>query len=512
MDIINKIKTGIHHLVSLRASENRLTRPKNGEKIINPDEIKNLPTINKHLFQDIIMFFDASGKLLKTIPDSKEDFFKVLGKELYENILENILKKAIKEEILDFEYIWQDKIFRIKILSYFCQKNVKTFLVIISDISLQRKTELQNLRLATAVEQSANIIVITDLAGNIQYVNPSFTRHTGYTAEEVMNTNTSILNAGKQPKEVYQDLWQTITSGKTWKGEFCNKKKNGEIYWESTLITPVKDENQQIISYIAIKEDITLQKALNEKIEKQQKELEASEKQLRELNAAKDKFFSIIGHDLKNPLNTLLGFSTLLSDNYKYLDDEKKLEYIGYIRNSSEQGLQLLINLLDWARSQTNKIEISPSNINPAELTDNVFALLDAFAARKQITLINEIPANMTANADKEMINTVLRNLVSNAIKYTPINGSVNIKAVNEEDEIKITVTDTGVGMDSEKLQKLFRLDQNLSTPGTEKEKGTGLGLILCKEFIEKNHGKIWAESSPGQGSSFIFTLPASKT
>ncbi len=512
MNIISRIKMVINHLSGLKTHENRLKGFKNERKINTSQDISNQSEINGLQFQDFIMVFDASGKMLKTLQGDKNKFFDLFGKELNDKILEKIREEETRENVGDFEYVYHDKIFRIKILSYHWPENLKTFLVIISDISLQRKTELQNLRLATAVDQSANIIVITDLAGNIQYVNPSFTLHTGYTAEEVMNTNTSILNAGKQPKEVYQHLWQTITSGKTWKGEFCNKKKNGEIYWESTLITPVKDENQQIISFIAIKEDITLQKALNEKIEKQQKELEASEKQLRELNAAKDRFFSIIGHDLKNPFNTLLGFSTLLSDNYKYLDDEKKLEYIGYIRNSSEQGLQLLINLLDWARSQTNKIEISPSNINPAELTDNVFALVDAFAARKQITLINEIPANITAYADKEMINTVLRNLVSNAIKYTPINGSVNIKALHEEDEIKITVTDTGVGMDSGKLQKLFRLDQNLSTPGTEKEKGTGLGLILCKEFIEKNHGKIWAESSPGQGSSFIFTLPASKT
>ncbi len=230
--------------------------------------------------------------------------------------------------------------------------------------------------------------------------------------------------------------------------------------------------------------------------------------ELQELNVSKDKFFSIIAHDLKNPFQTIIGFSEMLKEEIKDGDNATGQNYAGLINTSAVQTMRLLENLLEWANSQRGKITFSPEPINLYELFNEEFIMMNEMAMGKNIELKNSFDDSLMITADKNMIKTILRNLISNAIKFTHKNGKVEVKAVVDDRQAEISVSDNGIGMTKETMAKLFRLDGNLSTRGTENEKGTGLGLFLCKEFIEKHGGKIWVESEPGKGSTFKFILP----
>lgn len=228
---------------------------------------------------------------------------------------------------------------------------------------------------------------------------------------------------------------------------------------------------------------------------------------LRELNAQKDKFFSIIAHDLTNPFNTIIGFIDLLIEEIPEKDYEKIEEYAKLIEQSSQQTMSLLTNLLEWSRANTGSIAFYPDFIELNVLIEENKTLLDFVAAQKGITIKTKLSQNLTVYADKPMINTVLRNLISNAIKFTNRGGEIIVAADKMGEEIIVSVSDNGIGISHERLEKIFRIDENNSTPGTNKEKGTGLGLILCKEFIEKHGGKIWVECEQGMGTVFYFTV-----
>lgn len=230
-------------------------------------------------------------------------------------------------------------------------------------------------------------------------------------------------------------------------------------------------------------------------------------KVLNQLNTTKDKFFSIIAHDLKNPFITILGFTDLLLSDYSELSDEEKKHYIGEMKKSAEVSHNLLQNLLLWSRAQTGCIEFNPQKLELLQIVDKNFLLLKAAAEKKQIILLRGIPPELYVNADEEMLNTVLRNLLTNAIKFTNKAGVVSVNAFTKDNFVEVSVVDSGVGMDQNTIENLFRLDAARSTNGTDNEAGTGLGLILCKEFVEKHGAKIWVESELGKGSLFKFTL-----
>ncbi|MEW6193596.1 MAG: PAS domain-containing protein [Bacteroidota bacterium] len=233
--------------------------------------------------------------------------------------------------------------------------------------------------------------------------------------------------------------------------------------------------------------------------------------ELKQLNQTKDKFFSIIAHDLKNPFITILGFSDLLLSDYAELSDEEKLFYVGEMKKSAEVSHNLLQNLLQWSRSQTGRIDFNPQKLDLHELVNANFLLLEMTAEKKQIQLQHQIKGQQLIYADKDMIDTVLRNLLTNAIKFSNRNSAIYVNAETKDDFTEIEVVDSGIGMDKNTIESLFRLDATRSSSGTENESGTGLGLILCKEFVEKNRGTIRVESEQGKGSRFIFSLPVYK-
>ena len=230
--------------------------------------------------------------------------------------------------------------------------------------------------------------------------------------------------------------------------------------------------------------------------------------ELKQLNATKDRFFSIIAHDLKNPFITILGFTDLLYSDYKELSDDERLSFILEMKKSAEVSFNLLQNLLQWSRSQTGRLEFNPQKLDLIKIIDENFLLLSNSAEQKEIRLYNQIVSTIEVIADEDMLNTVFRNLLTNAIKFSNKGGIISVSASAINSFAEICVSDCGVGMNQKAIDNLFRLEITRSTTGTENETGTGLGLILCKEFIENNGGKIRVESEVGKGSKFIITLP----
>lgn len=247
----------------------------------------------------------------------------------------------------------------------------------------------------------------------------------------------------------------------------------------------------------------------SEEINKQAQSLKKANVQLEHLNATKNKFFSIIAHDLKNPFQAIFGFSELLMRNFSDFDDPQKMELLTMIKTSSESAYNLLENLLQWARTQTDRIKYNPANIEMLELISQNIELSRASAEKKHINIIEEIEGKSNAHADKNMINLVIRNILSNAIKFTDEEGRITIRCFEQDEKyLAISIIDSGIGISKENIKKLFRIDEYFSTSGTAGESGTGLGLIICKEFVEKNKGEITINSELEKGTTFTFTLP----
>ncbi|WP_346861212.1 PAS domain-containing sensor histidine kinase [uncultured Draconibacterium sp.] len=282
-----------------------------------------------------------------------------------------------------------------------------------------------------------------------------------------------------------------------WEGRFFVNEKIIYAHFESL---PKKQRNGDI-NWTGILYDIS---------ERRRAEAEILEMnlELKKMNDEKDKLFSIIAHDLKSPFNSILGFSELLIEKIRNKDNEAIKEYSEIILNSSKKANQLIANLMEWSLLQSGRMNVFPEFFDINFEIDNVTNLFYEIARQKTITINKNTPKTTIAYGDKVMINTIIRNLVSNAIKFTRDGGAIIISAKKLKNEILISVIDTGEGIPPTSLHKLFSLVENISTHGTQNEKGTGLGLILCKEFIEKNNGKIWVESTQNVGSKFHFTVP----
>jgi len=248
---------------------------------------------------------------------------------------------------------------------------------------------------------------------------------------------------------------------------------------------------------------------LNQLLEHKNRRIEKSENELRILNAAKNKFFSIIAHDLKNPFHTVMGYSYLLSKDYEQFTESERRKFATDIHHSTNNIFRLLQNLLEWSRSQTGRLIFTPREIEFKRIVENSVSVLQSLADQKHIRIEFNYNDDLILFADPQMIETVLRNLINNAIKFTPENGLIEITANQIDDQISICVKDSGTGISEEDARNLFLIDSTIKRKGTNNEDGSGLGLILCKEFVDKNNGKIWVNSTPDKGSSFFFTVPA---
>lgn len=270
------------------------------------------------------------------------------------------------------------------------------------------------------------------------------------------------------------------------------------------FVRRLRDNN--ILEERLTRRTLEVQKQKNEIITERD-ELEKQKRELLTLNNTKDKFFSIIGHDLKNPFSTVIGLSDLLLEDFDSFERDRLRVFIEQINKFSSNAYALLENLLQWARSQTGKLKLNKNLYNIKDVVEDNVELLSGNARQKDIT-ITFSDESLYWHFDVNMISTVVRNLLSNSIKFTPLGGSIEVRCEDKKDKMLVSVIDNGVGISVKDQDRLFRLDANPTTIGTSDEKGTGLGLILCNEFINRHNGKIWVESEPGSGSIFKFQLP----
>lgn len=369
------------------------------------------------------------------------------------------------------------------------------------DITEQKLIEEKISILSKAVEQSPVSIVITDLDGAIQYVNNKFTEITGYSFEEAIHQNPRILKSGEQPREYYEEMYQTLLAGNEWNGVFHNKKKNGELYWESSVITPMMDINGNIYSFLAVKKDISARKEA-------EMQLTIANERLQKLNAEKDKFFSIIAHDLRSPFSGFLGLTKIMAEDLLSMPITEIMELSQIMQESANTMYKLLENLLEWSRMQRGTASFLPDMYELRSLAEQNIKLLATNFEKKKIEVHNDIAHDLSVWCDVPMLNSVLRNILSNAVKFTNTGGEIWLTSEENDQEVLLAVRDSGIGIDEETISKLFRLDEIVSRPGTAGEPSTGLGLLLCKEFIERHGGRIWVKSQVGMGTTFYCSLP----
>ena len=376
--------------------------------------------------------------------------------------------------------------------------------VALIDVTGRKQETLRNLR--AAVEQSANTVAITDIRGNIEYVNPAFEKATGYTAAEAIGKTHRMLKSGEQDAEFYRHLWTTIMSGKIWQGEFHNRRKDGSLYWEMSTISPVQNDKGETVRYLAIKEDITEQKRAQDEILRINRQLAEATAKAESATAAKSEFLATMTHELRNPLCGVLGFAELLSDTT--LDDEQHSLTEG-IRESGSHLLDLINDVLDFSSIEKGALAIHAAPIDLAHLVKLSSELIRKSAADKGVAFLcdvaDDVPAQITG--DERRIRQILINLLANAVKFTA-SGSVVLRVTRSGRFLEFSVEDTGLGISSEALARLFQLFTQADSTINQKYGGTGIGLAVSGRLAEAMGGSISVVSTPGKGSTFTFHFP----
>lgn len=408
---------------------------------------------------------------------------------------------------------------------------IVSMVIIRRDLIAHRTANKEIRMLAEALRSIKESIVITDTRNKVLFVNKSFEKIYGYSEAEVMGKNLQFLRPAGLPEEQFEDVYiRTLNGG--WSGELINRRKDGSEFPIQLSTSSVKDELNNPVALIGVSSDISERKKTESEIQNYIEELHKSrdvisgnaaklqelnsklmesEKQLRQLNESKDKFFSIISHDLRSPFNSLLGLTDLLKNEIDEFSKEEIQLFSANVYSSAKQLLNLVDELLEWSRIQTGKIDFEPVECDLYVIVSGIITLLKGNADKKRIEIVNQVKKNSIIYADEYMVNSIIRNLITNAIKFTHEGGRVVVSEKCEGNAAEISISDTGIGIEEEEISKLFVIGGKRSSPGTASEKGTGIGLILCKELVEKHGGRIWVESKLGEGSAFNFTLPVCK-
>lgn len=364
------------------------------------------------------------------------------------------------------------------------------------DISKQKEAELKVKQLSLAVEQSSNSVVITDTSGAIQYVNPAFTHITGYTFDEAIGQNPSILKSGKTSAAVFESMWKTITSGEEWSGQFINKKKNGEFYEEHVTIAPIRNEQNEITNFIATKENISM--------------LKEAHRQADLANQAKGEFLANMSHEIRTPMNLIFGMTELLLDTE--LQVEQK-DFLGRIQSAATNLLGLINDILDYSKIESGKLVFEKRVIAMEQLFSDLEGALSLVAGQKglDLRLCVENVSGCSPIGDRLRVHQVLMNLVANAIKFTD-KGKVEAKVTIKESDknyciAQFTVKDTGIGITAKKQEYIFDSFSQANSSVTREYGGSGLGLSISSKLVDLMGGEIKLSSAPGLGSIFSFTL-----
>ena len=373
----------------------------------------------------------------------------------------------------------------------------------IIDKTESKKSQEQLRILSRAVQQSPASIIITDYDGNIEYINPKFQEVTGYSLDEISGKNPRILSSGLKSASEYEILWKTIKAGNDWTGEFQNKKKNGEIYWASALISPVKDNEGNITHFLGLQEDITERK-------RNEMELKAAKEKAEEMNRMKSVFLANMSHELRTPMIGIMGYTETL---YNELKESPLKDMAGTLSKSSSRLKETLNLILDLSRIEANKIEINSANLNIPEILRETTKLFEIAAVEKNLKLDLVIKDEEIASMlDRRMFTQIIENLINNAIKYTNL-GKVTItarkKIENEKEFSIIEIEDTGIGIQSENIDIIFEPFRQISEGNARNFEGTGLGLTITKKFVELLGGNIFVTSILGSGSKFTVKFPS---
>lgn len=372
------------------------------------------------------------------------------------------------------------------------------------DITRRKRDEDERIKLSTVVDQTPLSIIITNPEGDIEYVNPTFSKVTGYSHDEVMGKNPRILKSGKQDKEFYIKMWKTLTSGKIWSSEFQNRKKNGELYWEYVFITPIVNSSGELINYAAVREDITEKRHLLDELVNAKQKAEESDR-------LKTSFLANMSHEIRTPLNSILGFTGILEE-ADDLSKEERTEYQNIIRKSSDSLLQIINDIIDISSLETGQLKIFVSSFDVNKM---VKMLYHEFRNRLNELNINTIKLNalvvdgeLMMNADQNRINQIFTNLLNNAVKFTT-QGQIEFGIVDVDDKyIYFKVEDTGIGIPNELHEAIFERFRQGELKNKRNYGGNGLGLSIVRNLIELMNGKIWVDSQVEKGSVFRFYIP----
>jgi PAS domain S-box-containing protein len=371
-----------------------------------------------------------------------------------------------------------------------------------ADLSARKIAEAQMRLQATALEAAANAIVITDREGRITWVNPAFSKLTGYSSQEAVGQNPRLLKSGMHDRLFYQNLWNTILSGEVWSGEIVNRRKDGTFYTEEQSITPVKNDQGTITHFIAIKQDVTERKQVEQAL-RARDVAEAA-------NRMKSDLLANMSHELRTPLNAIIGFSQMMHDGRLGPVSEAHKEYLGDVLASANHLLQLINDILDLAKIDAGKIEFQPEPINLETIVRETCNIIRGMAAKKRLEIDVAVdPAVLSVVLDPGKLKQVLYNYLSNAVKFTPDYGHILVRtAAQGQEQFRIEVKDTGIGIKADDFGRLFIEFQQLDTSSAKEFPGTGLGLALTKKIVEAQGGRVGVESVVGKGSSFFAILP----
>jgi len=357
-------------------------------------------------------------------------------------------------------------------------------------------------KLTAAVEQSANSIVITTPQGDIEYVNPHFCATTGYTLEEVIGKNPKFLNADTNSSEKFRELWVSVLNGRQWSGEFLNRKKNGDLFWEQATVSPVLNDQGQIGSLIAIKVDITERKQA-------ETEMRQAKEQAESANRAKSEFLANMSHEIRTPMNGVIGISDLLADTP--LNDEQQ-QFIAAIRTSADHLMGIINNILDYSKIEVDKMELDKAPFMLRPFVGTTLRALFSKAAEKGLELTLQVEPDVPdpLEGDPGRLRQILLNLLNNAVKFSSTGEiQVHVSLESRTDNalsLRFSVRDQGIGIAEDKLARIFESFTQADASTSKTYGGTGLGLTISRRLAELMGGRIWVESTPGSGSTFYFT------
>jgi len=383
----------------------------------------------------------------------------------------------------------------------------KTLQGVFRDITERKQAEeelaLEQYLMHTLMDNLPDHIYFKDHASRFIRISKTLAQMFGLSdpAQAIGKTDFDFFT-GEHAQQAFDDEQNIIRTGQMLSIEEKETHHDRPDTWVSTVKLPLRNKEGKIIGTFGTSRDITERKKTDEEI-KLKNEL------LQTINAEKDKFFSILAHDLKGPLSAFLGATQILTEEIQNMTLEEIKEIAISMKESASNIFGLLENLLEWSRLKRGMMDFIPETFNMKQIITASIEVLTESARKKEITIDYSLPEDITINADLHMFETVIRNLVSNSIKFTPKYGEINISAtITEDNNTEVKISDTGIGMDKELISRLFLLNEKTSRRGTEGEPSTGLGLLLCNEFIEKHGGKIWVESEAGKGSTFGFIIP----